>query len=66
MKKFWISNAGLPAQNFTKSIVIKGRHKSKKLSFGVCNTGVCERAFKKKLLIWIDLLAAGLLDAGMV
>lgn len=65
-KKYWISNACLPAQNFTKSIVIKGKHKSKRLSFGVCNTGVGGRAFKKKLLIWIDLLAKELGNAGMV
>ncbi len=65
-KKYWVTNACLPKDNFTKSIVIKGKHKSKRLSFGVCNTGVGSRAFKKKLLIWIDMLAEELGNAGMV
>ena len=65
-KKYWINNACLPAQNFTKSIVIQGKHKTKRLSFGVCNTGVGSRIFKKKLLIWIELLAKELGNAAMV
>ena len=36
-KKFWIERTALNKDNFTKSIVIEGKHKTRKLMYGVCS-----------------------------
>ena len=56
-KKYWMENCGLKQEQFTKSIVIKGRSKVKKLSYGVCNIGVSSAYLKSKILKWIELIA---------
>lgn len=69
-KNFWIRNTGLKYSDFNKSIVIVGKHKTKKLNFGVCNFGANSAYLKHKILIWIDLLSKDLskedYKAGMV
>lgn len=69
-KKFWIENASLEERSFNKSMVIKGKHKTSRLSFGVCSVGVSSAYLKRKILKWIDLLANDLVkenyNAGMV
>lgn len=59
-KRFWIENTSLEEQDFHKSIVIKGKHKTKKLSYGVCSVGVSSAYLKCKLLKWIQMLALDL------
>jgi hypothetical protein len=61
-KDYWIQNTGLKYGDFTKSIVIKGKHKTKRLSYGVCNFGANSAYLKRKILVWIDLLAKDLAD----
>jgi len=61
-KKYWIQNTGLKYGDFTKSIVIKGRHKTKKLNYGVCNFGANSAYLKRKILVWIEMLAKDLAD----
>ncbi len=56
-KKYWMSKCGLKYDQFTKSMVIKGRSPVKKLSYGVCNMGVSSAYLKNKILKWIELLA---------
>ena len=69
-KEFWIKNCSLKSTDFNKSIVIKGKHKTKKVSYGVCSIGVSSAYLKCKILKWIDLLAKDLVQenyiAGMV
>lgn len=69
-KKFWIEKTGLKSENFTKCITIKGRHKTRRLHHGVCNVGISSKYFKKKILVWLELLPAQLLQkryyAGIV
>ncbi|MDD5068052.1 MAG: hypothetical protein PHS53_01475 [Candidatus Pacebacteria bacterium] len=69
-KTFWISNTGLKQEDFTKSIVIKGKHKTRKLSHGVCSIGVSSTYLKRKILLWMNLIAADLIEekynAGIV
>lgn len=55
-KSFWIKKGGLSADNFNKSIVIRGRHKTKRVRYGVCSVGVCSTYLKKKIIIWLSLL----------
>ncbi len=69
-KKFWIENTGLRQEDFMKSIVIKGKHKTRKLSHGVCSIGVSSTYLKSKFDVWMNLIVQDLIqekyNAGMV
>lgn len=56
-KKYWKENIGLRDANFTKSIIITGREKIKRVSNGVCYVGFSSRYLKEKMLVWIELLS---------
>ena len=56
-KAYWIQNAGLEQGYFTKTMVIKGKSESKRLSYGVCNIGVSGAYLKRKVMVWIELLS---------
>ena len=55
-KKYWVENAGLSENCFTKSVVIRGRSKNKRVAYGVCGISYSSRFLKEKMLIWIRLL----------
>jgi len=55
-KKFWIEKTGLLDKNFNKSIVIQGKHKTKRLPYGVCNVGTGSTYLKQKIFAWLTLL----------
>lgn len=69
-KKFWIKHSNLLDENFNKSIVIKGRHKTRRLKHGVCYIGVSSVYLKEKINIWLKLLPRKLINekycAGIV
>lgn len=54
-KNFWSKATGLPVGSFRKSIYIKGRHPTKRLSYGVCTVVVSSRALKERILKWLEL-----------
>ena len=54
-KGFWVRATGIPRSRFKKSIYIKGRHPSKRLSYGVCTIFVNSRALKERMLKWLEL-----------
>lgn len=54
-KRFWNRATGIPLSQFKSSIYIRGRHPTKRLSYGVCNIYVCSREFKEKMMVWLDL-----------
>ncbi|HZZ99352.1 MAG TPA: hypothetical protein VFK07_01420, partial [Candidatus Paceibacterota bacterium] len=54
-KRFWQKATGIPPERFWKSVFIKSKHPSRRLSYGVCNVNLCSRALKERLLVWIDL-----------
>ncbi len=56
-ESFWQKTCGLGRENFVKSQIIQGRHKTKRLEMGVCNIVVNSRYEKLKMLTWIDLFA---------
>lgn len=64
-KEYWAREAGLQNITFNKSIVIDGRHKTKRLGHGVCTVGVSSRYFKEKMLLWISLFPDMLADGGL-
>jgi len=54
-KNFWSKVTGLSLGQFKKSIYIKGRHPTKRLSYGVCYIVVNSRALKERVLKWLEL-----------
>ena len=63
-KRFWSFATRIPVDRFTKSTTIKGRHKTKKLEYGVCTVYVSSAYLKTKILIWLTLLSKALLEEG--
>ena len=63
-KHFWIKKSGLQLENFNKSVIIKGRHKTRRLPYGVCYIGVSSTYLKEKVLTWLDLLPRELMKSN--
>lgn len=61
-RAYWASKSGLPWGNFTKSVLIQGRHKIRRPNWGVCTVTVSSTYFKQKILEWIKLLPKELID----
>lgn len=55
--RFWSENVTIPLQNFSKPVLIQGRHKNNKLTNGVCSIEVSNKFLKRKILTWLDLLS---------
>ncbi len=54
-KNFWSKSTGLSLSQFKRSIYIKGRHPTKRLSYGVCTIYIPSRALKERMLKWLEL-----------
>lgn len=54
-KNFWGKATGLSIEQFKNSVYIKGRHPTKRLSYGVCTIAVNSRALKERILKWLEL-----------
>lgn len=61
-KKYWKEYAGLKNFTFNKSIVVTGRHKTKRLHHGVCTVFVSSRYLKEKMIIWLALFSDVILE----
>lgn len=61
-KIYWSENTAIPENRFNKSVVIAGKHKTKRLQYGVCNIVFTGTYLKLKLLIWLKLLSKDLLN----
>ena len=59
---YWASGVNISKKKFTKTQFIKGRHKTKRLKYGVCYVNVSSRELKEKILVWIDLCYNKLLN----
>jgi hypothetical protein len=55
-RAYWSKWSTLPWENFTKSTVIPGRHKTSRINWGVCLITVSSTYFKVKLMEWLRLL----------
>ncbi len=60
-ENYWAKQLGLSRKNFTKSIMIQGRHKSRRVNNGICTLSYSSRFLKEKMLIWMSLLAQDLI-----
>jgi hypothetical protein len=52
-KKYWSSLIGIHKTLFYKTQFIQGRHKTRRLGYGICTVEVSSRQLKEKMLIWI-------------
>lgn len=60
-RAYWSKVGGIPWNNFTRSIVIRGRHATRRLGWGVCTLTVSSNYFKRQMLEWMRLLPTELL-----
>lgn len=65
-EKRWSQELKIPMSQFYKSQIIQGKHKSKKLHYGVGTLIISDTRLKAKILEWIDLLCQKIETAGMV
>lgn len=61
---YWSNASGLSRGHFTKSTVIQGKHKTRRLSFGVCIVNISSTYLKVKILEWLKLLPGELMNRG--
>jgi len=52
---FWSIAAKIPPEQFKKSQIIKGKHPTKKLSYGICVVRLTSRQLKEKIFMWLSL-----------
>lgn len=61
--KYWSREIGLETGNFIKSTLIQGRHKTKRVRYGVGSIYVSSSYLKVKILEWIRLAPKELMSA---
>lgn len=61
-KRFWHTTTGIPLSQFKNSIYIKGRHPTRRLSYGVCNLYIRSREYYEKIMTWLVLFQNTLLQ----
>lgn len=61
-RKYWSEISGIAPEKFLKSILIHGRHKTRRLGHGVCSVYVSSTYFKVKMLEWMRLLPVELMN----
>jgi len=60
-KNFWSKYTSVPVNQFHKIQVIKGRHPTKRLEYGICIVRVGGGGLKEKIRTWIDLYSRELM-----
>ncbi|MEJ0053756.1 MAG: hypothetical protein WDN10_03480 [bacterium] len=61
-RRYWSQASGVPLDKFLKSILIQGRHKTKRLGHGVCSIFVSSTYLKVKMIEWLRLLPQELMN----
>ena len=62
LKERWSKELQIPFENFYKSQLIQGRHKKRKLLYGVGNLIIGNKFLKVKILKWIELASQEFLE----
>ena len=60
--KYWSEKSSVPVDRFLKCTTIQGRHKTHRLSYGICNVYVSSTYFKAKMLEWLRLFPKELMN----
>ena len=61
-RRYWSEISGIAPEKFLKSVLIQGRHKTRRLGHGVCSVYVSSTYFKVKMLEWLKLLPEELMN----
>lgn len=61
-RQYWSEVSGIDQSKFIKSILIQGRHKTRRLGHGVCSVYISSTYFKVKMLEWMKLLPEELMN----
>lgn len=61
-RAYWASQSRIKTGNFHACVVITGRHKTRRLSYGVCSAFVMSTYFKEKMLEWLRLMPRELMN----
>lgn len=61
-KDYWARKSGVSTEHFFNTTTIQGKHKVRRLRYGVCMIGVSSTYFKVKMLEWIKLLPEELMN----
>lgn len=64
IEKFWSKVLNIPLSQFKKTVVIKGKHPDKRLSYGIAYVEVISRELKEKIFTWIKLYQKYLLKVS--
>lgn len=59
---FWAERLGIPISNFQKSTIIQGRHKTRRLEWGVCFVMVPSTYLKLKVCHWVERLGRDVIN----
>ncbi|RJR14350.1 hypothetical protein C4585_00375 [Candidatus Parcubacteria bacterium] len=62
--RHWAESSGLSEGSFSKCVVIQGRHKERRLSYGMCTISISSTYFKEKMREWLTLMPQQLMDRG--
>lgn len=61
-RKYWARESGIDLSRFTESTTILGRHKTRRIKYGVCIVGISSTYFKVKMLEWLKLFPTELMN----
>ncbi|MCX6787962.1 MAG: hypothetical protein NT108_02235 [Candidatus Kaiserbacteria bacterium] len=61
-RKYWSHESSVNLSQFTKSTIIVGRHKTRRIKYGVCMIGISSTYLKVKMLEWLKLLPKELMN----
>lgn len=61
-RKYWARESCIDISHFTKSTTILGRHKARRIKYGVCMIGISSTYLKVKVLEWLKLLPRELMN----
>lgn len=56
VRRFWSFATGIPVSQFHKTVKINGRHKTRRLAYGVCTVVITSAYLKEKMTEWLRLL----------
>jgi hypothetical protein len=61
-RNYWAGTLSRGPENFTKNILIQGRHKTRRLKYGVCIVAVSSAYLKVKIIEWLRILPFDLMS----
>ena len=63
-KRYWAHESGVDPNRFFKTTTIEGKHKVRRIRYGVCMIGISSTYFKVKMLEWLKLLPRELMNGA--